>query len=124
MAIIRSDILLKLLDIEKARCLSKRDDEERSDSLASLTEGGEPHMSIILSGLEKYMEMLFGPERIEPAVVVPPVDDRFHRAVLHFCSSNRINYGSLELEEIIVEQRPGLPHEPGIILRVRANMRM
>lgn len=56
----RSDIMLKLLEIERARCLAKPDSEERLDDLAGLAEADDLFLARIEQGLEKYLKLMFG----------------------------------------------------------------
>lgn len=56
----RSDIMLKLLEIERTRCLSKKDEEERTEGLAGLLEGDDIFLARIEQGLGKYLNLMFG----------------------------------------------------------------
>lgn len=64
-ALIRGQLLLKLLDIENSRCNAKEDEDDRIESLAQVLEGGDHVVSRIHSGMAKYMSLL-GIEEEEP----------------------------------------------------------
>lgn len=55
---IRGQLLLKLLEIESARCNAKTDEDERTESLAQLLEGDDHIIERIHSGMKKYMSLL------------------------------------------------------------------
>lgn len=54
----RGQLLLKLLDIESTRCNAKTEEDERTESLAQVLEGGDHIVSRIHVGMEKYMTLL------------------------------------------------------------------
>lgn len=64
----RSDIMLKLLEIERTRCLSKKDEEERTEGLAGLLEGDDMFLARIEQGLDKYLSLMFG-DYVKPQAV-------------------------------------------------------
>lgn len=57
-ALIRGQLLLKLLDIENSRCNAKSDEDDRTDSLALVLEGDDHIIHRIQSGMAKYMALL------------------------------------------------------------------
>lgn len=63
----RSDIMLKLLEIERTRCLSKKDEEERTEGLAELLEGDDIFLARIEKGMDKYLKLMFGTSDVVPA---------------------------------------------------------
>jgi hypothetical protein len=63
----RSDIMLKLLEIERTRCLSKKDEEERTEGLADLLEGDDIFLARIEKGMDKYLKLMFGTSDVVPA---------------------------------------------------------
>jgi hypothetical protein len=54
----RGELLLKLLEIESTRCNAKTEEDERTESLAQVLEGGDHIVSRIQAGMEKYMSLL------------------------------------------------------------------
>lgn len=54
----RGQLLLKLLEIESTRCNAKTEEDERTESLAQVLEGGDHIVSRIQAGMEKYMTLL------------------------------------------------------------------
>ena len=67
----RSEIMLKLLEIERTRCLSKKDEEERTEGLAGLLEGDDIFLARIEKGLDKYLNLMFG-DYVRPQVYPEP----------------------------------------------------
>ena len=54
----RGKLLLKLLDIENSRCNSREDEDDRTDSLASVLEGEDHIIARLSKGMDKYMDLL------------------------------------------------------------------
>lgn len=54
----RGELLLKLLEIESTRCNAKTEEDERTESLAQVLEGGDHIVSRIQAGMDKYMMLL------------------------------------------------------------------
>ncbi len=54
----RGQLLLKLLEIESTRCNAKTEEDERTESLAQVLEGGDHIVSRIQAGMAKYMALL------------------------------------------------------------------
>lgn len=78
----RGQLLLKLLEIESTRCNAKTEEDERTESLAQVLEGGDHIVSRIQAGMGKYMALL----GLEEEVIRPPmsVDEMQMNSVFNY----------------------------------------
>lgn len=72
----RGELLLKLLEIESTRCNAKTEEDERTESLAQVLEGGDHIVSRIRAGMEKYMSLLGIHEEGPPVLSIDEMNSR------------------------------------------------
>lgn len=125
---LKSQILLKLLEVEIARCNTMAEEDDRTDAMAQVVEGGDHILDRVSSGIRKYLEVLglaeslsFEDSPSEARVLVTPHRERLFSQIEDCLCHLAVPIDRAELVDGSILPTQGRPYRE-ISLRLRVSL--